>query len=139
MSADLVLNASYEPLHRVSMEHAIRMLVRMVAVVEEVREGQTFGPWPRPKGLRLVRYLVMRWRYRHTPTCTKEAVKARDRMCAYCLDPAETIDHLIPRSRGGLVTWTNTVAACRGCNHRKGNRTPAEAGMRLLITPVAPS
>lgn len=58
----LVLNAGYEPLHRVSLQHAIRMLARNVAVVEEIEHGQTIGPYPRPRVLRLIRYVTMRWR-----------------------------------------------------------------------------
>ena len=152
----LVLNASYEPLQRVSLRHAIKMLVREVAVVEE-EAGGSFGPFPVPKVLRLVRYVVAKWRHRRGHLCTKSAIKARDRMCAYCGGTAETVDHVLPRSRGGGLTWKSAqelirraqaeasaegggiaVAACLRCNHRKGNRTPAEAGMKLLISPTAP-
>lgn len=134
----LVLNASYEPLQRVSLRHAIKMLVREVAVIEEVDDG-TYGPFPKPKVLRLVRYVVMRWRHRRASLCTKSAIKARDRMCAYCGGRAETVDHVMPRSRGGLLTWENAVAACVRCNHRKADRTPDEAGMVLLIQPHRPA
>ncbi len=133
----LVLNASYEPLQRVSMRHAIKMLVREVAVIEEEAEG-TFGPFPRPKVLRLVRYVVMRWKHRRGQLCTKAAIKARDKHCGYCGGAPDTVDHIVPRSRGGTLTWENAVAACLRCNHRKANRTPAEAGMTLLVTPAAP-
>ena len=133
----LVLNASYEPLQRVSLRHAIKMLVREVAVIEESHE-ETFGPFPRPKVLRLVRYVVATWRHRRNHLCTKSAIKARDRSCAYCGGAAETVDHVVPRSRGGELTWENAVAACLRCNHRKGNRTPDEAGMPLLVVPLRP-
>lgn len=133
----LVLNASYEPLQRVSMRHAIKMLVREVAVIEE-EAGGSFGPFPVPKVLRLVRYVVTRWKHRRASLCTKSAIKARDKVCAYCGGKAETVDHVIPRSRGGMLTWDNAVAACVRCNHRKADRTPAEAGMTLLITPAQP-
>lgn len=135
----LVLNASYEPLQRVSLRHAIRMLVREVAVIEEAHADARFGPFPVPKVLRLVRYVVMRWVHGRVPMCTKAAVKARDGRCGYCGGAAETVDHILPRSRGGLLTWENSVAACLRCNHRKGDRTPAEAGMTLHVTPTAPS
>src|SRR5690349_8694498 len=59
----LVLNASYEPLHKVDVRHAVRMLVRGVAVVEEAVEGRSIGHFPLPRVLRLVRYVTMRWRY----------------------------------------------------------------------------
>ncbi len=133
----LVLNASYEPLQRVSMRHAIKMLVREVAVIEEADTG-TFGPFPVPKVLRLVRYVVTRWMHRRSHLCTKSAIKARDKMCAYCGGRAETVDHIVPRSRGGALTWENAVAACVRCNHRKADRTPAEAGMTLLVVPQQP-
>lgn len=132
----LVLNASYEPLQRVSVRHAIKMLVREVAVIEEADDAM-FGPFPRPRVLRLVRYVVARWRHRRG--CTKAAVKARDLMCGYCGGSAETVDHIVPRSRGGTLTWDNAVAACLRCNHRKADRTPHEAGMTLLITPGPPA
>lgn len=132
----LVLNASYEPLQRVSLHHAIKMLVREVAVIEE-SDGM-FGSYPRPLVLRLVRYVVTRWIHRRKQICTKAAIRARDRMCAYCGGLAETVDHIIPRSRGGDLSWENAVAACLKCNNRKANRTPAEAGMELLLTPGLP-
>ena len=80
----------------------------------------------------------MRWRHRRSHLCTKSAIKARDQMCAYCGGHAETVDHIVPRSRGGALTWENAVAACLRCNHRKADRTPDEAGMTLLLTPHRP-
>jgi len=138
MSDVLVLNASYEPLQRVSLRHAIKMLVREVAVIEEAAE-ERFGPFPRPRVLRLVRYVVATWLYRTGRLCTKNAIKARDQQrCGYCGSRAETIDHIIPRSRGGALTWENAVAACLRCNRRKADRTPEEAGMTLLVVPAEP-
>src|SRR5262249_9025127 len=61
------------------------------------------------------------------------------RRCGYCGGPATTIDHILPRSRGGKNHWLNTVAACCGCNQRKGDRTPAEAGLRLRFEPPTPT
>src|SRR5688500_20174628 len=93
----LVLNASYEPLQRVSLRHAIKMLVREVAVVEE-EAGGSFGPFPVPKVLRLVRYVVAKWRHRRGHLCTKSAIKARDRMCAYSIGSAscrERVAHTV--------------------------------------------
>lgn len=139
MTDVLVLNASYEPLQRVSLRHAIRMVVREVAVIEESEAGEMFGPFPRPRVLRLVRYVVARWLHRGSRPCTKSAIKLRDRTCAYCGGAADTVDHVLPRSRGGALSWENAVAACLRCNHRKGNRTPEEAGMRLLIVPARPA
>lgn len=140
MTANVMLfNASYEPLGRVTFQHAVRMLVRQVAVVHEPRGEEMIGPFPWPNAVRLVRYVATAWLHRPAGW-TKRGVLARDRhRCAYCGRHANTIDHLVPRSRGGGWTWENTVAACSPCNERKGNRTPAEARMRLLVRPWHPT
>jgi 5-methylcytosine-specific restriction endonuclease McrA len=59
-------------------------------------------------------------------------------VCAYCGGPAQTVDHVLPKSRGGASSWLNLVAACFGCNRAKDDRTPAEAGMKLRVTPYVP-
>lgn len=81
---------------------------------------------------------------RQTLYTEKNTLISRDRnMCAYCgevfLDRELTIDHVIPRARGGGNQWTNCVTACGRCNRRKGMRTPEEAGMQLLYVPYAPT
>jgi 5-methylcytosine-specific restriction endonuclease McrA len=140
VDAVLVLNADLGPLHRVSFRHAIRMLVRQVAVVHEAEPDQAIGIWPVPKVLRLVHYVVTKWRYTAGPAWSRPGVIARDAgRCGYCTTKASTVDHILPRSRGGRNTWTNTVAACGPCNQRKGDRIPAEAGMVLRVKPTAPS
>jgi 5-methylcytosine-specific restriction endonuclease McrA len=140
VDAVLVLNADLGPLHRVSFRHAIRMLVREVAVVHEAVPDRLIGVWPVPRVLRLVRYVVTKWRYTAGPVWSRPGVMVRDAgRCGYCAGPASTIDHIVPRSRGGRNTWRNTVAACEPCNQRKGDRTPAEAGMVLGVKPTAPS
>lgn len=78
------------------------------------------------------------------PALSREMLFARDRMvCAYCGGRYRvadlTAEHVMPQSRGGANRWTNLVSACRPCNHRKGNRTPEEAGMSLLYVPYTPS
>ena len=136
----LVLNAGYEELHRVSVQHAITMLVRDVAVVEEAAPGVMFGPFPMPDVVRLKGYVAMRWMQRGAPTCTKAGVLTRDgHRCGYCGARASTVDHILPSSRGGALVWRNTIAACKGCNNVKADRTPSEAGMRLLFAPTVPS
>lgn len=140
MDAVLVLNADLGPLHRVPLKHAIRMLVRRVAEVHEVVPDRLIGVFPVPTVVRLVRYVVTRWRYTAGPAWCRSGVLTRDGgRCGYCDARASTVDHIIPRSRGGRNTWRNTVAACGPCNQRKGDRTPAEAGMVLWVKPTVPS
>jgi 5-methylcytosine-specific restriction endonuclease McrA len=136
----LVINADLGPLHRVSVRHAIRMICRQVAVIHEAEPDRQLGIYPLPRVVRLIRYVVTRWRYTSGPPWSRRGVMARDRYrCGYCDGPASTIDHILPRSRGGRNTWRNTVAACGGCNQRKGDRTPVEASMPLRLTPAAPT
>ncbi|WP_265446379.1 HNH endonuclease [Flexivirga meconopsidis] len=158
----LVLNAGYEPLHTVSIKHAMNMLWRGVATVEESHPEETFGPFPKPTVLRLVRYVKMTWAYAKrggikltevgvkitweqfshgTPTYSQAGVLKRDHgQCAYCGQPtATTMDHVLPKSRGGATSWENAVAACAPCNQRKADLTPDEAGMRLLWEPFVPT
>ena len=140
MEAVLVLNADLGPLHRVSLKHAIRMLWRQVAEVHEAEPDRLIGVYPVPRVVRLVHFVVTRWRYSAGPAWSRAGVLARDgHRCGYCGGAASTVDHITPRSRGGHNTWLNTVAACGGCNQRKGDRTPAEAGMRLRVTPAVPT
>jgi hypothetical protein len=143
VSGVLVLNAGYEPLHRVSLQHAAQMLHRRVAVVEEAVAGKRYGPYPLPAVLRLVRYVQMGWRPRSgTPPWSRAGVLRRDRhVCAYCgARDAGTVDHVLPRSRtADANTWLNTVASCGRCNNLKRDRTPQEAGMRLRYAPRVPS
>lgn len=140
VTAVLVINADLGPLHRVSLRHAIRMLWRQVAVVHEAEPGRHIGHYPLPRVVRLVTYVVTRWRHTKGPAWSRAGVLIRDgHRCAYCAGSASTIDHVMPVSRGGRNSWLNTVAACGECNQRKGDRTPAQAGMHLRVTPAAPS
>lgn len=139
MSSVLVLNAGYEPLHRVSYKHAIRMLVREVAVVEEAVEGESFGPFPLPRVLRLVRYVMLKFRTKPSKWSRTLLLKRDRGACGYCGSRAETVDHILPRSRGGETSWLNTVAACRPCNNKKEARLPEEAGMRLRTRVFEPT
>ncbi len=142
MSATTVrlLNASYEPLGTVSFKHAVRMLFRQVAIVEEGDDTRMLGPHAWPRVIRLIRYIYEKWLDRPAKW-HRGGVFIRDgHRCAYCGRKAATIDHLLPRSRGGEWSWANCVAACSGCNERKGDRTPAEARMPLrFATPYQPT
>jgi 5-methylcytosine-specific restriction endonuclease McrA len=82
---------------------------------------------------------VVKVPYHRHAALSRRAVFARDdHRCQYCGDHADSIDHIFPRSRGGLHEWENVAAACRPCNLKKRDRTPQEAGMRLARPPRAP-
>jgi 5-methylcytosine-specific restriction endonuclease McrA len=122
ISSVTLLNASYEPLGKVSFKHAVRMLFREVATVEEGHLDRMIGPHPWPRVIRLVRYVAAKWMYR-SAGYSRTGVLTRDRhRCAYCGGRATTIDHVLPASRGGPWSWLNTVAACESCNLRKADR-----------------
>lgn len=105
MDAVLVINADLGPLHRGTVAHAIRMLCRRVAEIHEAEPDRHLGVFPMPRVVRLVRYVVTRWRYTMGPAWTKGGVLARDnRQCGHCSGPAATVDHILPRSRGGRNT-----------------------------------
>ncbi|HLL66933.1 MAG TPA: HNH endonuclease [Micromonosporaceae bacterium] len=140
MDTVLVINADLGPLHRVSLRHAIRMLLRQVAEIHESEPDRIIGVYPVPRVVRLVHYVVTRWRHSKGPAWSRAGVLARDgHRCGYCAGAASTIDHVLPRSRGGSNAWINTVAACGRCNQRKGDRTPSEARMPLRTVPTAPT
>ena len=115
------------------------MLFREVAIVEEGSGDRMIGPHPWPTVIRLVRYVAATWLYREAAWSRQNLLRRDRHTCAYCGRPAATVDHILPACRGGRWEWNNTVAACGPCKHRKGSRTPAEAGMPLRFRPFAPT
>src|SRR6476619_3830493 len=114
------------------LKEKAEIIVRNGAVLHSER-----AQLPIPSVIRLVHYV--RVPYRNRVPLSRRAVFARDEQrCQYCNRPAENIDHVIPRSRGGEHTWENVVASCRPCNARKENRFLHETDLRLRRTPVAP-
>jgi 5-methylcytosine-specific restriction endonuclease McrA len=92
---------------------------------------------PAPSVVRLHYFVKVPYRWR--ASLSRRAVLVRDNFeCQYCGRPAENVDHVVPKSRGGGHSWDNVVAACRLCNARKENRSPAEVGMRLRHPPGRP-
>jgi 5-methylcytosine-specific restriction endonuclease McrA len=136
----LILNATYEPLGVVSVRRAAILILSAKAICVADGDGILHSArhaMPVPSVIRLTRFV--RVPYRAHVGLSRRAVFARDGgRCAYCRAAAETIDHIMPRSRGGRHTWENVVAACARCNHRKGDRTPAELGWRLHTVPSVP-
>ncbi len=136
----LVLNASMEPLCVVSARRALVLVLTGKAELLHAGGGRFHSEHmevPTPSVVQLRRYV--RVPYRHRATLTRRGVFIRDgHACQYCGRPAENIDHVHPRSRHGAHEWENVVAACMGCNSRKGDRTLKEAGMTLNRRPFAP-
>ena len=152
MGTVLLLNASYEPLNVITQRRALALILRgrVDAATEATTEiGTASRVFALPTVLRLRRYVRVPQR---NASWTRAAVLQRDGYrCIYCgltLGDEQsgipltrrdfTLDHLIPRSRGGRNTWGNTACACLRCNQRKGNRTPHEAGMPLRWEPKTP-
>jgi 5-methylcytosine-specific restriction endonuclease McrA len=137
----LLLNATFEPLAVVTAKRAVvLMLTGKAECVEAALEGAFHSEnltIETPSVMRLSRYV--RVPYRRPVPMTRAGVLRRDgRRCAYCPRRADTIDHVVPRSRGGPHSWENCVAACRTCNSRKADRLLEELGWTLRVTPVAP-
>lgn len=140
MGRALVLNATFEPLAVVAARRAVVLVIKDKAEVVAAN-GLAFHSErltiPAPSVVRL-NYFV-RVPFRARASLTRRAVFARDEWtCQYCGRPAENVDHVIPRSKGGGHVWENVVAACRRCNARKENRLPHEAGLALRRPPFAP-
>ncbi|MFC8719186.1 HNH endonuclease [Kitasatospora sp. NPDC057198] len=137
----LVLNASYEPLGVVSMRRALILVLNHKAIALE-DAGTTLhsatGAVRAPSVVKLTRFV--RVPYRGPVPLTRRALFARDHgRCVYCGAAATSVDHVIPRSRGGQHRWDNVVAACRRCNHTKADRHLADLGWRMKRPPAAPS
>jgi len=137
----LVLNSTYEPLNVCSVRRALVLLLKEKAEVLEgsgVAYRSERASYPVPLVIRLTTYVhVPR---RTTVRITRRAVFARDRhRCQYCGSERHlTVDHVVPRSKGGLDTWDNVVTSCAPCNRKKADRPPHLAGLRLLAKPRAP-
>ena len=140
-SSALVLNATYEPLCVVSGRRAAVLVLTAKAVPVAAGDDVLHSARtaiPVPAVVRLARFV--RVPYRATVPLTRKAVFARDGgRCVYCSAPATSLDHVVPRSRGGEHAWENVVSACGRCNHVKADRGIAELGWRLRTKPRAPS
>jgi 5-methylcytosine-specific restriction endonuclease McrA len=137
----LVLNQSYEPLTVCRARRAVVLIFQGKAEMLEDGIGfiHTVGDTvPLPSVIRLARLVR---RPRRERKLTRYEIFSRDRYtCQYCgrEDRQLTLDHVIPRYRGGQHTWENVVSACAACNRRKAGRTPQEAGMKLINPPAPP-
>ena len=136
----LVLNATFEPINVTAVRRALVLLLKGVAQAEEINHAEVHSASnavPVPSVIRLLAY-------RHIPqqsrALSRKNILLRDRnTCQFCgrQFPASelTLDHVLPRSRGGHSSWENLVACCYECNNSKGDRTPEEAGLHLVRRP----
>lgn len=139
----LVLNQGYEPISVCSVKKAFMLMYLSKAELVEHRSGVTIKSmrtaYPFPSVIRLQSYI--RVPYKRVELSRKNIMRRDSFRCQYCGSHSHplTLDHVIPKSRGGGDVWENLVAACIPCNNRKGSRTPEEAGLRLLSTPRKPN
>ncbi|SMO57483.1 TIGR02646 family protein [Balnearium lithotrophicum] len=139
----LVLDKTYTPVTIFSHKKAFLLeLLNKCEVLEHYERIKLHSPsceFPAPL---VIKIPVLFRHWQSSPT--RRALFIRDNFtCAYCgktvKDNEATVDHLVPKSRGGKWEWENLVTSCSECNQRKGNRTPKEAGMELLFKPKRPS
>jgi len=135
----LVLNASYEPLNITTWRRAMVMLLKGKAEGLEHDPDHPIRPdLLLPTVIRLRQFV--RVPYKQVPLTRRNVMQRDEHVCQYCGFQGEplSIDHVMPRSRGGGDIWENVTTACLPCNVRKGNRTPREAGMALRREPRRP-
>lgn len=137
-----VYNADYRVLSRIPWQEAVRLILRGAVYVIDVHSPAVHVRSPSlvielPMAVALREYIHIP--YELANRVTREGVLRRDgHTCAYCCGRADTVDHVLPRSRGGGDNWFNLVAACQSRNGLKGDRTPQEAGMNLIREPFEP-
>jgi 5-methylcytosine-specific restriction endonuclease McrA len=146
MEQTLLLNATYEPLKVVDWRKAITLWcqgkVEVIAVHDREIHSVSFSI-KLPSVIRLLRYIKIRKHFDHVPF-SRANIYARDgHRCQYCGTefPVSdlTFDHVVPVSQAGRKDWVNIVTCCVTCNRRKGGRTPAQAGMRVIRPPRRPT
>jgi len=144
MSQCILLNADYTFLNLVDWKRALCLMTKGKAEVVKTSDATVHAAggaaFRVPAVLRLIK--LIRTIYRAGVAFTKRNVLVRDGFrCAYCGTPRDrlSIDHIIPRSRGGKTSFENCVTACKSCNLKKGGRTPSEAGMYLRVRPFQPT
>lgn len=138
MSKVLVLNASYEPLNICTWRRAVVLLMKGKAEQIEHNGKMVYTELPLPTVIRLRTYVKIP--FKEISLSRRNLLHRDNYTCQYCGIRRHdlTIDHIVPRSRGGFDSWDNVVAACLKCNVKKGDRTPKEAGLQLKVVPRRP-
>jgi 5-methylcytosine-specific restriction endonuclease McrA len=139
----LVLNQSYEPVTVCSPQKAMIMLFLTKAEMVATNDGKVIrtinNAYPLPSVIRLSKYI--RVPFKKIVLTRRNILRRDNNQCQYCGSKKNplTIDHVVPKSRGGEDSWENLVAACVKCNNKKGNQTPEEAGIALIRKPKKPN
>ncbi len=138
----LVLNNDFSPLTVCSVYKAFLLVFTSKAELLSSEEGgflrSISKSFPKPSVIRIKRYINIP--YKGVVLSRYNILKRDNNECQYCGASKElTLDHLIPKSKGGKSTWKNLVTACKSCNSKKGNFSPQEVGLNLKILPVKPS
>ncbi|MGW8124018.1 HNH endonuclease [Roseivirga echinicomitans] len=142
MKRVLVLNQDFSPLTVCSVERAFLLLFLCKADMVHDAPGKVLRTvstqFPMPSVIRLQKYIYSPFK---SVVLSRQNIFKRDgQKCQYCGSPKRlTLDHVMPKSRGGKSTWQNLVTACHNCNSNKGDKTPEEAGMRISNKPFKPS
>jgi 5-methylcytosine-specific restriction endonuclease McrA len=136
----LVLNATFEPINVTAVRRAMVLMLKGVAQAEEISHTAVHSATRSVQVPSVIRLLAYRHIPQQTRALSRKNILLRDRnTCQFCKQtlPASelTLDHVVPRSRGGRSSWENLVACCYQCNNRKGDRTPEEAGLALARRP----
>lgn len=139
----MVLNQSYEPLTICTLKKAVLLIFLGKAEIVHkdekkfIRTVKMNFPWP--SVIRISKFIKVPYK---KVILTRKNILRRDNFkCAYCgrSDLMLTVDHIIPKAKGGNDSWENLITACTKCNNKKGDRTPEEANMKLLSKPYKPS
>jgi 5-methylcytosine-specific restriction endonuclease McrA len=136
----LVLNSTYEPVHICSVRRAVIMIFKEIAVMQEsalFSLRSVSCAIPAPSVVRLLHFVHIPYKRK---LASKNNILIRDRyICQYCGKPLKsqevTLDHILPKSRGGQSSWENLAACCPRCNVKKGSKLPEEAGLTLIKDP----
>ncbi len=139
----MVLNQSYEPLTICTLKKAVLLIFLGKAEIvhkdekKSIRTVKMNFPWP--SVIRISKFIKVP--YKKVILTRKNILRRDNYKCAYCgrSDLMLTVDHIIPKARGGSDSWENLITACTKCNNLKGDRTPEEANMKLLTRPYKPS
>jgi 5-methylcytosine-specific restriction endonuclease McrA len=138
----LVLNSTYQPINITTLARGFKLVFKGKAEILECIKGNPIvtdkKEFKRPTVIRLLKYVSVPFRKVHL--CRQNIFKRDEFKCLYCGSENNlTIDHVMPSSRGGRNSWENLATCCKGCNGKKGNKTPEEANMQLSAIPFKPS